>query len=310
MRFNIAIPTHLRDELLVRTLESLSNAVIPDNFQHVFVIENGTRCEAENICRKYSKSLPLIYKYQETAGKARALQLVINELKDGFVLFLDDDVRVSKTLLIEYNKAISRHGSAYIYGGPILIDYQAEPEAWLKKYLPPSVTGWSRNDVTIPYIEHGYFLGANYGVFAEDIINAGGFLYEIGPGSQVEGTYGNPVGVEVDIQNRLLQSGKKRYYIKDAMVWHYVPRERCTPDWMLHRTYRREMTARFLLERNSSETRWLLNKVPMKLWLQLPVYIFLSIFAGFIPDARIRFQLKREYYKLKGQISGYQLARK
>ena len=40
------------------------------------------------------------------------------------------------------------------------------------------------------------------------------------------------------MQARLLERGVQGVYVREAMVWHYVPEERCSPKWVLWRAYR------------------------------------------------------------------------
>ena len=310
MRFNIVIPTHCRCKLLKRTLTSLANAIRPEGFEHVIVIENGSNDGANNICKQFSNELPLIYKHQIQSGKGRALQSVMEELKNGFALFLDDDVRVCSDLLTNYSAAIQQHGAGYIYGGPLLIDYEVEPKKWLIKHLPNSVLGWSPTDQAIPYLKKGFFLGANFGAFVEDILAVGGFLADLGPGSHIEGTEGNPTGLELEIQTRLQEAGGKRYYVQNAKVWHFVSHDRCTPSWALHRSYRNRIYKGYLAGKNKPNAAKCWYGIPKNLWIRYPGYALLALIANFIPVAQYRFKLKRDFYKLRGQIKGYQLARR
>ena len=45
------------------------------------------------------------------------------------------------------------------------------------------------------------------------------------------------------MHRRLDEAGFSRCDVPDAMVWHYVPRERCTTRWLFHRKYRDGITA-------------------------------------------------------------------
>lgn len=310
MQFNIIIPTHGRTNLLIRTLESLSDTKKPKCNINVTVIENGTNDGAKNICKKFEQKLPIYYKHQKKAGKGRALQCVINNIQYGFVLFLDDDIRVCNDLLINYAEFIYKFGKGYIYGGPLLIDYETEPDDWLKKYLPNSVTGWSIKHYSTPFIDEGYFLGANFGAFVEDIHSVGGFSEDVGPGAYVPGTENNPTGVERELQDRLLNAGMKRLYVHNAKVWHYVPRNNCTPSWALHRAYRNEILSGFLFEKNNPTKSIYWIGFPVNLLMIYLLNAFFVLVAFFIPFRKIRFRLKRGFYKVRGKIKGHQLARK
>ena len=67
------------------------------------------------------------------------------------------------------------------------------------------------------------FLGFNWAASASDLIRMGGFNEERGPGTVSRGQ-------ETDMQERMLKDGMRGRYLPDALVWHYVPRARCSPE--------------------------------------------------------------------------------
>ena len=40
------------------------------------------------------------------------------------------------------------------------------------------------------------------------------------------------------MQRRLLEAGLHGRYVPDAEVWHWIPADRCSRRWVLHRAYR------------------------------------------------------------------------
>ena len=77
------------------------------------------------------------------------------------------------------------------------------------------------------------FLGANWAAFASDLKEVGGFDPWFGPGSATGST-----GQEQAMQRRLLGAGLHGRYVPHAEVWHWNPKDRCSPRWALHRAYR------------------------------------------------------------------------
>lgn len=169
-------------------------------------------------------------------GKSRALQHWLEILREGLVLFLDDDVRVSPEVLEVYASAAKQYGANSCYGGPLSIDYEEEPPSWLIPYLPPSARGWPQRWPFAPGRKY-YFLGANYGAFTERILSVGGFDKVLGPGAFKAGNQDNPTGEETYLQKRLLEDGCQQVFLPEAKGWHYVPRSSCTPAWALQRIY-------------------------------------------------------------------------
>ncbi len=89
MRFNIVIATHQRAELLERTLQSLATMRRPPGFERIVVIENGAASGAAALCERFGTILPVKYRYHPEPGKGRSIQWAIEQLGEGFALFLD-----------------------------------------------------------------------------------------------------------------------------------------------------------------------------------------------------------------------------
>src|SRR5262245_771278 len=113
MSFQVVIPTHRRLPLLERTLRSLAAGRIPGDLGRVMVLENGCEDGAAEVCARLASRLPVEYHHRADAGKGRALQWAIERLRRGFVVLLDDDVRVSDGLLEEYAAAARRFGPGH-----------------------------------------------------------------------------------------------------------------------------------------------------------------------------------------------------
>lgn len=296
VQMNVVICTHGRCKLIGRTLESLSKARRPEGFDRVWVIENGSNSGTQGVCKRAATHLPLEYIHLKEQGKSRALQYTLDQIGSGLVVFTDDDVRVDEGVFQAYAKAAIEHGPNAFFGGPLRIDYQRPPPDWLLDNLPPSVTGWHLNDPD-KTIKEACFLGANYGAFVERINKVGGFKAHLGIGSQ-----GNPVGEEFEIQDRLLADGCQGIYVPDAVVWHYVPRERCTPRWTLRRHERIWFTAA-LSGKTEYKGRRVLG-VPGWMWQRLIVLKFRAIIASFSPNAQRRFDIRKGYYQWRGTVRG------
>lgn len=308
MRFNVLIATYNRCPMLARTLGSLQAAGRPAGFERVLVIENGPQMGAEDICREASRNgLPVEYHHIAAAGKGRALQHGLNVIKDGFVLFLDDDVRVSPSLLEIYSDAAQRHGARAFYGGPLQIDYEEQPPEWLIRYLPPSAKGWELKDGKKGW---KWFLGANYGAFVEEILSLGGVRANLGPGALSPGTANNPVGQETELQQRMFAAGYEKIYLPEAVVWHYVPKESCTQAWALHRAYRSSITSMMTqdaatMERFGHGVQWF--GVTRGLWRKLAASALHAVAARFVRDKKRSFEMRREFSISRGLIRGARL---
>lgn len=223
------IPTHARSALLERTLDSLSACALPPNRAVRFVvIENGGRHGVDALLKGRSCGVPMEYRYHEQGNKSAALNAFVPEFADALLLFLDDDVRLGPDLLLRYSDAAGAATGGAFFGGGLLIDYEEPPAPWLLKYLPPSARGWHPKEYS-PLGRMSFF-GCNWAAFARDILDCGGFDADFGPGARSGAT-----GQETAMQDQLRAHGHEPRYIHDAVVWHYVPKSRSSPEWTLER---------------------------------------------------------------------------
>jgi glycosyltransferase involved in cell wall biosynthesis len=307
MRFNVLIATHRRAELLERTLQSLVAARKPAGFERVIIVENGEAEEAQQICERLATTLPLQYWHHPQPGKGRSIQWALEQLGNGFALFLDDDVRVCEDLVPRYMAAAQAHGRGHFFGGPLRIDYEVEPVAWLKNHLPNSAIGWVPQNPNAPLQGTDRFLGANFGAFVEDVLGAGGFRSRHGPGALFAGTAGNPTGLEYELQDRLLARGCIPIYVDGAAVWHYVPGERCNESWALHRMFRNELSRIVRSEGEQARKGSRLCRVPVRVWLRYIQAVVLAMLGRLSPNAERRFLWDSRLHKARGRIRGYRL---
>ncbi len=229
----VVIPTAGgRVDLLRRTLESLEQAHRSPAYCRTIVVENGPQRLVEATVQSFGPRLAAEYFYFPQANKSAALNAVLEQVGEELLLFLDDDVRLAPQVLEQYAAAGAKWGPGHFFGGPLSIDYaDGEPRPWLRPFLPASVRGWEWNGE--PMVKAALFLGANWAAFAGDLRQAGGFDPTRGPGAASGGT-----GQESTMQLRLLAHGARGCYLPEARVWHYVPRERCSPEWTVERAYR------------------------------------------------------------------------
>lgn len=294
MTFTVIIATYKRPEMLRRTLRSLEQAAPPQSKLRIIVVENGERAGAEEICA--SSALTVEYQFVEQAGSGRARQHALDQLENGFVLFLDDDVSIAPDLFVAYERAVAQHGSQAFYGGPITTECEQAPPPWLMKFLPPSVTGWNA-DHSWPW-----FLGANYGAFVEAIQRVGGLSLTLGPGAMRVGTASNPTGLETDLEMRLAAAGYRQVYVPEAVVCHYVEAESCTPEWALHRHYRNTMSR--ALRGEGASGRLTANGVPVRLYASLLKNFAKSLVASVVGNAETRFKAQYHLHGCRGRITG------
>lgn len=227
------LATSRRTALLENTLHSLAHCEKPEAYSGTIVIENGGQRTAESLVDSFGPTLHARYLFLPEGNKSRALNAAMEPLpEDSLVFFTDDDVEFHPRILAAYIEASRQMGPGNIFGGPTDPGYDAEPPDWLRPYLPRSARGWSIPTTEITRLRKPKLLGFNWAAFIGDLRKIGGFDPNYGPG----GGYGS--GQETYAQIKLLRKGVRCWYLPEARVRHYVPVERCTPEWALRRAHR------------------------------------------------------------------------
>lgn len=291
------IATAGRPEDLRSTLLSIKKCNLPECFDGVIVVENGMRQGAEGVCEEAScTKLQVAYRYSETPGKSIALNQVLEELDEStFVLMTDDDVSFDAAWIEAYLLALRSSGSGWFYGGPCLVQRERDPPDWMISYLPRSVTGWRpRPSVFDPGKD--VFMGCNWGAFAYDLRRTGGFDQRFGPGAVTSAT-----GQESEMQRQLFRLGLKSYYIPDATVSHYVPAQRCSIPWVLHRSRRGGISRGIRVAE-----RPYLKRLPNHLLqaVRYPLSYFLKKVGELTNNEPLGFKGRFGIYRIKGYFKG------
>ena len=226
----VLIPTHGRPTLLERTLDSIAQCRLPDSYEELVVIENGSRDGAGRTVEALPERLSARYMHCARGNKSYALNEAIRTTTDGLLVFFDDDVRVHPDALVKYSAAAQNHETGGVYfGGPVDVDRETEPPEWFESFLPSSARGYEVG----PSRRKKWYLGFNWAAFRSDIERLGGFDPRFGPGAPSRAT-----GQESDMQARMRGDGMQPVDVQGARVTHYVPEGNCTLSWLLKRRYR------------------------------------------------------------------------
>jgi glycosyltransferase involved in cell wall biosynthesis len=233
---SIAIPTYNGDVLLDTCLRSLANEYFHENYKDIIIVSNGPKTNAEEILRKYEFPIVTRYIHINEASVSMARNKALEISASDMVLFFDNDMTFTGTTLAAYSEALDHYGVEHFYGGPVAPNYESIPPTWLNEYLPRSAKNFSLGTETIE-IKTLEFLGGNHMVpRLQTLQNA---KYDS------DGTTGQRglIGEEMRVQENLLLKNITGIYTPVALTFHYVPIDRCTPEWVLHRNYRAGFTA-------------------------------------------------------------------
>ena len=236
-QITIVMVAHGRADVVRQTLTSLANCKQPAAFAGMILVENGPPCGMAEAIAPFQDQLRITHETVSSPKKTVALNHALKLIGTGWALFIDDDVRVSSDWISLYAHAIAREPKGYYFGGPTACDYEQPPPAWLRLYLPDSARGLQFPEGTHDVRYPSCFLGFNWAADIEALLQAGGFPEQFGPGTPYGG------GDESFMQLRLAELGQRGILIPEALVWHQISSDRCTPQWCIKRMYAGGQTA-------------------------------------------------------------------
>jgi GT2 family glycosyltransferase len=167
-------------------------------------------------------------------------------------------------------------------------EYEDTPPAWLVEFLPISARGYDSSPTSWEW-----FLGFNWAAYGDDLKRVGGFDERLGPGGICGG-----IGDETELQMRLRAVGLNARYVPDALVHHWIPRDRCSPEWVLRRRY------------SYGVLTALLTNTPLALLRAATAGCVRALFQGVDMDTIARFAARRELRRNLGIIRGILLRRR
>lgn len=231
---HLLIPTHNRPQKLRALLDSISAADHIELIDTVHIIENGSKV-ADEVARLYQERLPIKYIHLEEGNKSKALNTAIDHIpEDALLLFFDDDIKIDPNVLNRFKTISKQFGSGHFFSGGLRADYEEQPAKEVQAYLPRSARNYdiAKGKDYLVFENYFEFLGANFACYRSDLMAAGGFSPEFGPGSK-----SGARGQETDAQYRMAANGVKAVAIGNALVDHWVPRKFVQPEWIIERIY-------------------------------------------------------------------------
>jgi len=205
--------------------------------------------------------------FEPKAGKSYSLIRLIGEASGDWMLFLDDDVRPAKDLLIAYVDAMSRYPKATLFGGQILPELEAPPSSSWRYLLrvAPGVCGGvtSRQDTRFSLEGNMTIGGGNLAVRRESLLRPEleqylRFLAESSACCE-------DLVIAIDHVGR----GGEGWQLLAPRAVHHVPAERSGPRWFCRWWFLRGQTCRKVpgsIPQSISLRRFIVQRRFFRLW--------------------------------------------
>jgi glycosyltransferase involved in cell wall biosynthesis len=156
---------------------------------------------------------------------SNARNRAVDEAEGEFVLFTDDDVLVEPDWLVAYDRAFRAHPEAGQFGGPIDPWFEGTPPRWLSE-------AFSQVGPAFAAIDHGHApirLDDAHPVFGANIAARAEVLRKYRFDPKLGRTGNNMLsGEETTLFAAMRRDGVIGWWVPEARVRHFVPRERQT----------------------------------------------------------------------------------
>jgi glycosyltransferase involved in cell wall biosynthesis len=225
MLVSVAICTWNRADMLAQTLERFTRLEVPPGVDwELLVVNNNCTDHTDAVLAQFERRLPLRRVHEPTPGQSFARNRAIEEARGEYLLWTDDDVQVEPAWLVAYAAAFRRWPEAGVFGGPVRPWFEGTPPKWLDNVV--SLVGdvfavRDLGDTARPLAAPTHVpFGANM-AFRTELLRDHRFDTTIGvrPGSEVRGE-------ETKLIEQLLADGATGWWVPDARVLHFIPRQR------------------------------------------------------------------------------------
>mgnify|MGYP001590105846 CR=1 FL=1 len=229
---SIIIPTYNRKSSLMRSLESLQKQ--KNALMEIIVVDNAHEKSIHNEIKKFNHTAtyPVIYISEQKLGLHFARHKGAITAKTEILIFTDDDATFSPDWVKSYIDAFFKYPKMVAAGGPVRPKWESNPPIWLKEFMGESkiFTPFSLMDSYKKFNldKKGYFFGVNMAVRKKTLFEVGGFNPEL-----IGNTY---VGDgEFGLNKKLWQKKLLIGYVPQAIIFHQIPNDRMTLDYLLKR---------------------------------------------------------------------------
>ena len=209
---SVIICTYNRRDSLRLTLESLAEADREGLRVDLIVVENTRPCGAEEVCKQFSRSLPIRYYFEPRPGKYFSLNRALDSGSLGeLVVLLDDDMSVDRGWFQGIRSISERYPDYDYFTGRTLIAWPDEevPKWAHHRFLRPwafSVIDLGEQDLPV---KPGQWLSGNHYWFRSRVLEDGRRFRDFW-------------GAESNFNLQLAEDGYRGMIAADAVATHRI----------------------------------------------------------------------------------------
>lgn len=243
---SVIIPTRNHAQFVSELLDTLAAQVSVPFQWEVMVIDNGSTDQTATLTKQKLSSLPIDirYIYEPRLGLHHGRHRGALEARGRYLAYLDDDVLLTPAWIHGVDKLLSGQAEAVV--GRILPKWETQPPAWLKTLTrEPGYLSLLDMGPKGFYIDPKFVYGDNFFIRAQTVFELRGFHPDGMPLDQLryrgDGEYG--------LMLKFKKAGMRGWYEPAATVYHRIPRDRISLDYLCKRSFAQGISDSFTVIR-------------------------------------------------------------
>ena len=235
LRLTLLIPTFNRSRELLRALRSVAEQRLDPALWECVIVDNNSTDDTADAVARFAEEHPTLQirrVVEPKAGVSHARNRGLQEARTELIASIDDDERINPNFLEAYLRFFDTPPEANIAGGKIIAEYPSGRPAWMSRWTERPIANPMDYGETVRPFPKGALPGGGNMAFRRSVALRYGFDTQLGRvGGKLIG------GEENDFFLRLVASGETLWYVPQAVMWHIIPAEKLTTDYLDRLSY-------------------------------------------------------------------------
>lgn len=236
VRLSIVIATYNRSAMLMQTLQSVIEQTLPREEWECVVVNNNstdsTAADFEAFAVRYPDyNLRMVLETNQ--GLSYARNRGIRESEGEYIAIVDDDERIAPEFVASYVALFDEVPDAVAAGGPIVAEYPTGRPRWMSAFTERPIANTMYFGEEVREFPRGRVPGGGNMALRRSAVRRYG-VFDTSLGYVGESLVG---GEESDLFERLQIAEAKYYYVPKAVMYHIIPKEKLTVEYLRRLSY-------------------------------------------------------------------------
>ena len=236
IRLSIVIATYNRSSQLINLLQSVVEQTLPREEWECVVVNNNSTDDTALAFENFSARYPdynLRMVLEANQGLSYARNRGIRESEGEYIAIVDDDERIAPEFVASYVALFDNVPDAVAAGGPIVAEHPTGRPRWMSAFTERPIANTMYFGDEVREFPRGRVPGGGNMALRRSAVRRYG-VFDTSLGYVGESLVG---GEESDLFERLQIAEAKYYYVPKAVMYHVIPKEKLTADYLRRLSY-------------------------------------------------------------------------